>query len=147
VPLLKRAREVKRKAVGGDWAKIITTPSALLRPSLIDGQATRMVPINPTASPTVTARDGKLRARTAATIAVKIGFAPFSTPVSADETRCSANGNRLSGKAIHSTPNKAMLGQAERGMCPRAEGNKASVAKPTRIRAKVRPLGPTASKP
>jgi hypothetical protein len=67
--------------------------------------------------------------------------------VRAEETRCSANGKQLSGKASHSTPSNATPGQAERGIGRRAEGRNARVAKPTRIRTKVTPLGPIARSP
>jgi hypothetical protein len=101
------------------------------------------VPPNPTARPAATARDGARRVRPAATMAVKRGIAPFSIPVSAEETRCSAKGNMLRGKASQSTPSKAMPGQSERATDPRADGMSPSVMNPMRIRVKVKPLGPT----
>jgi hypothetical protein len=60
-------------------------------------------------------------------MAVKRGIAPFSIPVSAEETRCSAKGNMLRGKASQSTPSKAMPGQSERATDPRADGMSPSV--------------------
>jgi hypothetical protein len=92
-------------------------------------------------------RDGSRRAMPAATIAVKSGTAPFSIPVSADETCCSAKGNMLSGNAIQSTPTSAMPGQSSRPTGRREPGNSASVRKPTRMRVNVTPFGPIASRP
>ena len=92
-------------------------------------------------------RDGHRRAMPAATIAVKSGTAPFSMPVSADETRCSAKGNMLSGKAIQSTPTSAVPSQSSRLTGRREPGNSARVRNPTRMRVKVTPLGPIASSP
>ena len=76
----------------------------LLRPWWRVGQATSTVPASPTASPAARRRDGARRASTEATTAVNSGFAPFSIPVRAEETRCSAKGNMLSGNAIQITP-------------------------------------------
>ena len=92
-------------------------------------------------------RDGQRRAMPAATIAVKSGTAPFSMPVSADETCCSAKGNMLSGNAIQSTPTSAVPRQSSRRIARREPGNRARVRKPTRMRVKVTPLGPMASRP
>ncbi len=78
---------------------------------------------------------------------MKSGTAPFSIPVSADDTCCSAKGNMLKGKAIQSTPTSAVPGQSSRLTERRDPGNRARVRNPTRIRVKVTPLGPIASRP
>jgi hypothetical protein len=82
-----------------------------------------------------------------ATSAAKSGTAPFSMPVSAEETRCSAYGNMLRGKAIQSTPRRATAPQSERGTGRREAGSRDSVIKPTRMRTKVTPLGPIDASP
>jgi hypothetical protein len=60
--------------------------------------------------------------------------------VSAEETRCSAKGNMLSGKANHSTPSSATPAQSDRATGLRAAGTSARVANPTMIRTKAIPL-------
>ena len=87
------------------------------------------------------------RARMLATAAAKSAVAPFSMPVSADDTCCSANGNMLSGNASHSTPSAAVAARSDRASGPRAAGISDSVRKPTRMRTNVTPFGPRASSP
>jgi hypothetical protein len=76
---------------------------------------------------------------------VKSGLAPFSIPVSADDTRSSAWGNMLKGKASQSTPRSATQPHSLAGMLCQERGRRARVAKPIRIRRKVIPFGPTDS--
>ena len=82
-----------------------------------------------------------------ATAATNSGVAPFSMPVSADDTCCSANGNMLSGNASHSTPSAAVPAQSARATGRRADGNRDSVRKPIAMRVNVTPFGATASRP
>src|ERR1700722_9569240 len=128
-------------------AKIMPTPAAVLCPSRMEGSAIKMAPPMPTANPANTRPEGARRAMTAATTAVNKGLAPFSIPVSADETCCSAKGNMLSGKAIQRTPIAPMPIQSDRKTGLRDPGNKESVPKPIRMRRKVTALGPTTRMP
>src|SRR5712691_3343102 len=97
--------------------------------------------------PTSTAGGGMRRARPAATAAANSGVAPFSIPVSADETCCSANGNMLSGKASHTMPSAAAPERSDRRICRRAAGTSDSVRKPTAMRTNVTPFATAASSP
>ena len=54
-------------------------------------------------------------------MAAKIAVAPFSMPAMADDTRCSANGNMLSGKA-----SQMMLSAAIGQKSPGASGRRAA---------------------
>src|SRR5262245_34022506 len=89
------------------------------------------------------ARVGGRLARRLATAAAHSGTAPLSIPVSAEETRSSANGNMLSGNAIHSTPRTTPFQRSEDPRRRRAAGTSDSVAKPMAMRTKVTPFGPT----
>src|SRR4030095_12275437 len=108
------------------------------------GHATSVIPTSPTTKPRKRRGDGIRRAKPAATIAVNKGFAPINMPVSADETRCSANGNMLRGNANQRTPSDVMRLQSDREIARRADGKDASGATPTLSRTKVTPLGPIA---
>ena len=77
----------------------------------------------------------------------KRGLAPFSIPVIADDTRCSANGNIVRGNANHSNPSQTTEPQSPRSTGFREEGNNASVANPTQIRMKQTPFGPSERSP
>ena len=121
-------------------------PNALLDPPR-PGNAITTAPAKPTARPVITPRDGSACASRAAIAATNSGVAPFSMPVSADETCCSANGNMLNGNASHSTPTPAMPAQSDRATGWRADGNRDSVTNPTAMRANVTPLGSTAFRP
>ena len=74
-----------------------------------------------------------------ATITANRGLAPFNMPVNAEETRCSASGNMVSGKANQSTPSHTTGIQSERATGFRADGNIASVAMPMKMRPKATP--------
>ena len=63
-------------------------------------------------------------------------------PVSADDTRCSANGNMLSGKANQRRPRSAICHRSALATGFLAAGNSASVAKPMQIRRNEIPFGP-----
>jgi len=82
-----------------------------------------------------------------ATRVANSGFAPFNMPVSAEETRCSAKGNMLSGKANQSTPSHATAPQSARATGFLAAGNRASVENPMQILKKVTPFGAIARNP
>ena len=75
----------------------------------------------PTANPTATPRDGARFRTYEATIVAKRGLAPFSIPVIAEETRCSANGNIVRGNANQSKPSHATEPQSARSTGFRAE--------------------------
>ncbi len=76
-----------------------------------------------------------------------IAVAPFSMPAMADDTRCSANGNMLSGKASQMMLSAA-IGQKSPGASGRrAAGTAERVRKPMSSRAKVTPRGAMASSP
>ena len=77
---------------------IIPTPAALLCPSLIVGNAINTVPAMPTATPASIRRRWRTSRKGGGNDRCEQGLAPFSIPVSAEETCCSANGNMLSGK-------------------------------------------------
>src|SRR5712692_11273363 len=111
------------------------------------GNAIRIAPRNPTASPARTAGEGKRRARMLATAAANNAVAPFSMPVSADDTCCSANGNMLSGKASHKTPSQAVPQRSDARIGRRAAGTSESVRNPIAMRVNVTPFGATASRP
>src|SRR5262245_61448150 len=81
-------------------------------------------------------------ARRLATAAAHSGTAPLSIPVSADDTRSSANGNMLSGNAIHSTPRTTPFQRSEDPRRRRAAGTSDSAPKPMARRTKVTPFGP-----
>src|SRR4051812_6243748 len=68
-------------------------------------------------------------------------------PVRAEETRCSAKGNILSGDANQSRPSHATEAQSFFATGCRAEGNKASVPNPTQMRTNATPLGPIERRP
>ena len=114
---LQRAGEVERDAVARQRDRIISTPAALEPPPSSDhvGAAISTMPASPATRPTIWRRGGRRRTISAATMAVKIGVAPFSMPVTLDETRCSASGNSDSGIATHTTPSSASRGHAARG--------------------------------
>ena len=65
-------------------------------------------------------------------MAVVIGVAPFSIPVSADDTRCSAKGKRLSGNASHRHPSRAVGHPSPGASGRRAAGTSDRQAKPDR---------------
>src|SRR5262245_42619968 len=77
----------------------------------------------------------------------KSGIAPFSIPVVADETCCSAIGNMLSGNAIQRTARAKTPRQSPRESGVRAPRTLVRTAKPTRSRMNVTPLGPMAVRP
>ena len=84
---------------------------------------------------------------TPATMAAMIAVEPFSIPASADETRCSANGNSDSGKASQMRLSAA-IGQPSPGASGRrTPGTSESVRKPMSRRTKVTPSGAIASSP
>src|SRR3954454_9119843 len=126
---------------------ISITPTRLLLPWPADGSATSTAPAGPTASPVAMPRDGALLAILDATAAANSGMAPFSMPVSAEETRCSANGNMLRGNAIHNTPSSTVGQRSSLAIGRRDAGSTDRVRKPTAMRQKVTPLGPIASSP
>ena len=103
--------------------RLLPTPAALLWPSPIVGKAINTAPAMPTATPAIIRGAGARRAMTAATIAVNRGLAPFSIPVIAEETCCSANGNMLRGNASQRTPTPTIPSQSERMTGFRAAGN------------------------
>jgi hypothetical protein len=70
----------------------------------------RCLILNPARVP----RAGSRWASRLATAATHNGVAPFSIPVNADETCCSANGNMLNGNANHNTPSAAVPAQSAR---------------------------------
>jgi hypothetical protein len=107
----------------------------------------RRAPVSPTAKPAVTPREGARRRRYDATKVANSGFAPFSIPVNAEDTRCSAKGNILSGNANQSSPSQATDPQSARATGFLADGNNASVRKPTAIRKNATPLGPIERNP
>ena len=121
-------------------------PAALLAPS-IDGIAISTMPATPTSRPVSTGRSGHCRDSRPATIAAKIAVDPLSMPASADDTRCSANGNMVSGKASQMTL-RAAIGQKSPGASGRrAAGTTESVRKPMTRRTNVTPSGAMASSP
>ena len=78
---------------------------------------------------------------------IGVMFAPVSIPVRAELICSSANGNMLSGKAIHRRPTQAIGFHSLRGRARRASGTRARVTKPMRIRRKVIPFGGRAVRP
>src|SRR4051812_40797077 len=91
--------------------------------------------------------DGTFLAIAAATMVTNRGVVAFSMPVKADETRCSAKGNMLSGNANQRMLSAKIPGQADRSMRFRAAGKKESVAKPMAMRMNETPFGPIARRP
>ena len=83
----------------------------------------------------------------AATIAAKIGVAPFSMPVTLDETRCSASGNSDNGTASHTTPSSTSAATTCRGTGCRVAGTDATTSKPNTIRIHVTTNGSNDSSP
>ena len=75
------------------------------------------------------------------------GVEPFSIPVNAEDTCCSANGNMLSGNAIQKMPSSAIFSRSSRAIGARAAGTQESAAKPTAIRMNVTPFGAIACRP
>ena len=129
---------------------ISSTPNAWPSPgsgAATPGHAISTAPVKPTARPTSTPRAGRRRASRLATAAANSAVAPFSMPVSADDTCCSANGNMLSGNASHRTPRPAVFQRSARRIGRRAAGIADSVRNPIRIRRNVTPFGPTDSSP
>src|ERR687898_941766 len=91
----------------------MSTPAALEAPSSDQlGAAMRTMPASPATRPVIWRPGGRRRTISAATIAVKIGVAPFNMPVTLEETRCSARGNSDSGTATHTTPSSVNRGHA-----------------------------------
>lgn len=117
-------------------------PSALPVPSPRAGQASSVVPASPTMRPHITSPDGARRVTHAATMAVNNGLAPFSMPVSAEDTRSSANGNMPERKGELQDTEQGDPAPVRSWNRRRAEGNHDNVANPIAIRTKVTPLGP-----
>ena len=135
--------DVSAKAINRTPNAWSSAGSALMTP----GHAINSAPVKPTARPTITPRAGSRRASRLATAAANSAVAPFSMPVSADDTCCSANGNMLSGNASHSTPRPAVFHRSAARIGRLAAGIVERVRKPIRMRRKVTPFGPTDSSP
>ena len=80
-------------------------------------------------------------------MAAMIAVEPFSIPAIADDTRCSANGNMLSGKASQITLRAAVGQPSPLASGCRAAGSTARVRNPMSRRMKVTPSGAIASRP
>src|SRR5688572_12008250 len=105
------------------------------------------MPASPATRPTIWRPGGRRRTISAAMMAVKIGVAPFSMPVTLDETRCSASGNSDSGIATHTTPSTANRGHAARGTGSRVAGTEAMTSSPNMMHSHVTRNGCNDSKP
>ena len=113
-----------------------------------DGRAITTTPAKPTSNPTSWCFGGGRLAIIVATIATNSGVAPLSMPVTLDDTRCSANGNSVSGTASQTTPSIAIQphGRA-RSIGARAAGNASNVANPNSTRSGVISAGSNESSP
>ena len=74
-------------------------------------------------------------------------MAPFSMPVTAEDTWRSAWGNMLIGRASQRSPSQAMPARSSFRTGRRAAGTNASATNPTAKRTKVTPSGGSASSP
>src|SRR3954468_1748176 len=122
-------------------------PKALLLPSLKLGNAIKTEPAIPVKSPRRMRPDGTFLVSAAATMVTNIGVVAFNIPVRAEETRCSAKGNMLSGKANQRMLRATIPGHADLSMGLRAAGKNESVAKPIAMRMNETPFGAIARKP
>src|SRR4051812_22136984 len=122
-------------------------PKTLLLPSLKVGKAIKIEPAIPVTSPKKMRREGIFLAIAAATMVTNSGVVAFNIPVSAEDTRCSAKGNMLSGNANQRTLSAMMPRHADLSMGFLAAGNKESVAKPIAMRMNETPFGAIARRP
>src|SRR3954463_3462511 len=126
---------------------ISAIPKALLLPSLKLGNAIKIEPAIPVTSPRRMRPDGIFLAIAAATMVTNSGVVAFNIPVSAEDTRCSAKGNMLSGNANQRTLSAMIPRHADLSMGFLAAGKKESVAKPIAMRMNETPFGAIARKP
>ena len=82
-----------------------------------------------------------------ATIATNNGVAPLSMPVTLDDTRSSANGNRVSGNASQTTPSIATRQRSAGSIGARAAGKASNVTSPNSTRSGVISAGSNESSP